>query len=73
MGGVHCNYITRVPSTFRVHAYYNAGAGDLRYRTGSKLLANWPYPCSLAGQTLSPLRVCPARLVPVRVAGSLVS
>ena len=40
---------------------------------GSKLLASWPDPCSLAGQTLSPLGVCPARLVPVRVAGSLVS
>ena len=36
--------------------------------TDSKLLASWQYPCGLAGQTLSPLRVCPARLVLVRVA-----
>ena len=47
------NAIARVPSTFRVYA---------------KLLASWPYRCSLAGQTLSRLGVCPAKLVPVRVA-----
>ena len=49
------------------------GWSPLQLRTTQQVLASWPYPCSLVGQTLSRLGVCPARLVPVRVAGSLVS
>ena len=66
-----CTYIVRFACT--LWTYYNAGAGISTLQTGSKLLVSWPYLCSLAGQTLSPLRVCPTRLVPVRVAVSLVS
>ena len=76
MGGGH-HAITRVRSMFRAYPspmgiiITTRVQAYLRYRTGSKLLASWPYLCSLAGQTLSPLRVCPARLVQVRVASWL--
>ena len=63
------NAITRVRSMFRAYPspmgiFNNTTRVQAypRYRTGSKLLASWPYPCSLAGLTFSPLRVCPARL-----------